>query len=119
MVALSIAACHADGIATGLSPAAAFLGLHVADGIILRAAGGPKWRRYRGRGKHLEGAEVQEPRGEAPRASGKKDTELSLAHPLFHTKKDATLAQKLGRLQPFIVVLPHDCMGQRAPCGPT
>jgi hypothetical protein len=34
-------------------------------------------------------------------------------------EKDAKLAQKLGQLQPFIVVFPKDCMGQLAFFGPT
>ena len=33
--------------------------------------------------------------------------------------KDAKLAQKLGQLQPFIAVLPQECMGQLASFGPT
>ena len=34
-------------------------------------------------------------------------------------EKDATLAQKLGPLTPFIVVLPQECMRQLASFGPT
>ena len=34
-------------------------------------------------------------------------------------EKDATLVQKLGQLQPFIAVLPEECMGQLASSGPT
>jgi hypothetical protein len=35
------------------------------------------------------------------------------------SEKDAKLAQKLGQLQPFIAVFPHECMGQLASFGPT
>ena len=35
------------------------------------------------------------------------------------SEKDAKLAQKLGQLQPFIVVFPQECMGQLASFGPT
>ena len=35
------------------------------------------------------------------------------------SEKDAELAQKLGQLQPFIAVLPRECMGQPAYFGPT
>ena len=34
-------------------------------------------------------------------------------------EKEAKLAQKLGQLQPFIAVFPHECMGQLASFGPT
>jgi alpha-ketoglutarate-dependent taurine dioxygenase len=34
-------------------------------------------------------------------------------------EKDAKLAQKLGQLQPFIVVSPQECTGQLASFGPT
>ena len=34
-------------------------------------------------------------------------------------KEDAELARKLGQLQPFLAVLPPECMGQRASSGPT
>jgi hypothetical protein len=34
-------------------------------------------------------------------------------------EEDATLAQKLGQLQPFIAVFPQECMGQPAYFGPT
>jgi hypothetical protein len=40
----------------------------------------------------------------------------ALAHP---SEKDAKLAQNLGQLQPFIDVLPQECMGQLASFGPT
>ena len=33
-------------------------------------------------------------------------------------RKAATLAQKLGQLQPFLAVLPKGCVGQLASCGP-
>jgi hypothetical protein len=35
------------------------------------------------------------------------------------SEKDAKLAQKLGQLQPFLAVLPPECMGQLASFGPT
>jgi hypothetical protein len=35
------------------------------------------------------------------------------------SEKDAKLAQKLGQLQPFMAVLPQQCMGQLASIGPT
>jgi hypothetical protein len=35
------------------------------------------------------------------------------------SEKDAKLAQKLGQLQPFLAVLPQECMGQLAHFGPT
>ena len=35
------------------------------------------------------------------------------------SEKDAELAQKLGHLQPFIAVSPHECLGQLASSGPT
>jgi hypothetical protein len=34
-------------------------------------------------------------------------------------EKDAKLAQKLGKLQPFVAVFPQACMGQLASFGPT
>jgi hypothetical protein len=34
-------------------------------------------------------------------------------------KKDAELPQKLGRLQPFLAVVPQECTGQLAFFGPT
>jgi hypothetical protein len=37
----------------------------------------------------------------------------------WQSEKDAKLAQKLGQLQPFIAVLPLECMGQLASFGPT
>jgi hypothetical protein len=35
------------------------------------------------------------------------------------SEKDATLAQKLGQLQPFVAVSPQECTGQPAFSGPT
>ena len=35
------------------------------------------------------------------------------------SKQDAKLAQKLGQLQPFIAVLPQECMDQLASFRPT
>jgi hypothetical protein len=35
------------------------------------------------------------------------------------SERDATLAQKLGQLQPFLAVFPQECMGQLAYFGPT
>jgi hypothetical protein len=35
------------------------------------------------------------------------------------SEKDAELGQKMGQLQPFIVVSPQECMGQLAYFGPT
>ena len=40
-------------------------------------------------------------------------------HRALAGEKDATLAQKLGQLQPFIDVFPQECMGQLASVGPT
>jgi hypothetical protein len=34
------------------------------------------------------------------------------------SEKDAKLAQKLAQLQPFIALLPHECMGQLASFRP-
>jgi hypothetical protein len=34
-------------------------------------------------------------------------------------EKGAKLVQMLGHLQPFLAVLPHECMGQLTPFGPT
>ena len=39
--------------------------------------------------------------------------------PRPRSEKDATLAQKLGQLQPFIAVFPQKCVGQLAYFGPT
>ena len=38
---------------------------------------------------------------------------------LHRSEKDVKLAQKLGQLQPFVAVLPQECMGQLASFGPT
>ena len=35
------------------------------------------------------------------------------------SENDAELAQKLGQLQPFLAVFPHESMGQLASFGPT
>ena len=35
------------------------------------------------------------------------------------SEKDAKLAQQLGQLQPFLAVLPQECVGQLASFGPT
>ena len=37
----------------------------------------------------------------------------------LQVRLDAKLAQKLGQLQPYIAVFPHECMGQLAAFGPT
>ena len=37
----------------------------------------------------------------------------------LQVRLDAKLAQKLGQLQPYIAVFPHECMGQLAVFGPT
>jgi hypothetical protein len=36
-----------------------------------------------------------------------------------YSEKDARLAQKLGQLQPFLAVLPQECIGQLAYFGST
>jgi hypothetical protein len=38
--------------------------------------------------------------------------------PDHESEKDAKLAQRLGQLQPFIAILPQECMGQLASFGP-
>jgi hypothetical protein len=43
----------------------------------------------------------------------------SAARTLEKTEKDTELAQNLGRLQPFLAVLPQECIGQLASFGPS
>jgi hypothetical protein len=53
-----------------------------------------------------------------PRAGGRFTDCGVWAHTRGASEKDAKLAQKLGQLQPFMVVFPQECMGQFASFGP-
>ena len=43
----------------------------------------------------------------------------AVAVPAMEGERDATLAQELGQLQPFLAVFPQECAGQLASFGPT
>jgi hypothetical protein len=65
--------------------------------------------------------ESQAPKGTLEQPLNCYGTQLALCGLviLHDSKKEAKLAQKLGQLQPYIAVLPQECMGQLASFGPS
>ena len=86
----------------------------VADSSAVRTrAVGDGGRDVREAGRH---GQQHVPQQQLPSPTPPRPSDRGRSEP---SEKDTKLAQKLDQLQPFIAVLPQECMGQRASFAPT